>query len=120
MKRIGIIGGGFAGTMAAVQMIQQAKEPCAITIINERETFTKGVAFSPYSKKHLLNVIAESMSAFPDRPHHFLDWVMSQKDFINHDKMLLAHSYLPRYIYGNYLTNIWENAIQQALSKAIK
>jgi len=120
MKKIGIIGGGFSGTMTAVQLIEKSTTPCEIILINERETLNKGVAYNSYSDKHLLNVITGKMSAYPDNSDHFLDWVMQKDEFKNKDKTLIANSFLPRCIYGKYLCAIWEKAKKNAKLKQIK
>lgn len=120
MKKIGIIGGGFAGTMTAVQLIDKLTEQCEIILINERETLNKGIAYNPYSSKHLLNVIAGKMSAYPENPNHFLDWLMQRDDFNNKDKTLISNSFLPRAIYGEYLCEIFESALKKAQEKKIK
>jgi uncharacterized NAD(P)/FAD-binding protein YdhS len=117
MKKIGIIGGGFTGTMTAVQIIEKSVEPVELIIVNKGASFNKGIAYEPYSKRQLLNVVTAKMSAFPDRPDHFLDWVMTQSDFIGKDKTLIANSFLPRSFYGIYLSFIWEKALNTALSK---
>ena len=114
MKTIGIIGGGFTGTMTAVQLIERAQELLSFTIINERGTFNKGIAYDPYSKGHLLNVTAARMSAYPDRPNHFMDRVMGLPSFAHTERVLVANAFLPRYIYGEYLTAVWKEA--QALA----
>jgi len=119
MQKIGIIGGGFAGTMTAVHLIQNSLEPIEIFIINENETFNTGIAYNPYSKHQLLNVITAKMSAFADRPNHFLDWVMSNTDYIHQDENIVANAFMPRYIYGKYLIDIWKDAEAQAKSKGI-
>lgn len=120
MKKTVIIGGGFTGTMTAVQLIKKSTAPCGITIINERETFNKGVAYNPYSDKHILNVITGKMSAYPDNPDHFLDWVMTRPDFQDRDKTLIANSFLPRKLYGEYLTEIWADTVKTAETKGIE
>jgi uncharacterized NAD(P)/FAD-binding protein YdhS len=120
MKTIGIIGAGFTGTMTAVQLIEKATAPCEITLINERETLNRGIAYNPYSDKHLLNVITAKMSAFPDQPDHFLDWIMEREDFKNKDKVFIANSFLPRQLFGDYLVTIWEKYQAIAKSKNIK
>ena len=120
MKKIGIIGGGFTGTMTSVQLIYKSTDSCEILLINERETLNKGIAYNPYSDKHLLNVIAGKMSAYPDRPDHFLDWVMQKENFRNKDKTLISNSFLPRQLYGEYLCSIWEEAKKVAESKNIR
>nr|WP_294773694.1 FAD/NAD(P)-binding protein [uncultured Flavobacterium sp.] len=119
MKTIGIIGAGFSGTMTAVQLIEKSDSPFEIIIINERETLNKGFAYNPYSDKHLLNVISGKMSAFPDQPDHFLDWVMTKDAFKDKDNVLIANSFLPRKLYGEYLVSIWDNALKVAQSKNI-
>lgn len=119
MKSIGIIGGGFSGTITSVQLINQATAPIKITIINEKETFNKGYTYNTYSKKHILNVITQKMSAFPDQPDDFLNWVLLQPTFLNYDRTLIANSFLPRYLYGQYLEEKWQTALKLATTKNI-
>ena len=119
MKKIGIIGGGFSGTMTAVHIIQKTSEPVEIIIFNEKETFNRGIAFLPFSQKLLLNVATNKMSAFGNKPEHFLDWAMDQKQYNSKDRNIIAHSFLPRSIYGQYLTGIWEEAYHLGKNKQI-
>lgn len=120
MKKIGIIGGGFAGTMTAIQVIYKSKKPYEIILINEEETLNKGIAYNPYSEKHLLNVTAGKMSAFPDSPDHFINWLMSMPSFKEKDRTLVTNSFLPRKIYGEYLNSIWEECLKTGTSKQFK
>ena len=120
MKKIGIIGGGFTGTMTAVQIIDKSTEPCEIILINEKESLNRGIAYNPYSKKHLLNVITGKMSAYPDNPDHFLEWVMQKDIFKDAEISLIANSFLPRSLYGDYLCSIWAETEKIAESKMSK
>jgi uncharacterized NAD(P)/FAD-binding protein YdhS len=120
MKTIGIIGAGFTGTMSAVQLIEKSTSPFEIIIINEKDTLNKGFAYNPYSDKHLLNVITGKMSAYSANPDDFLDWVMKKESFKEKDRTLIANSFLPRQLYGEYLVDIWNNALKVAASKNIK
>ncbi len=120
LKKIGIIGGGFTGTLTAVHLIEKSTQPCEIIIINKRESLNKGLAYNPYSNKHLLNVVAGKMSAFPDKPDHFLNWVMQRDELIHTNKTLLANSFLPRQLYGEYLRHIWEEAVKRAEAKQLR
>lgn len=120
MKKIGIIGSGFTGTMTAVQLIESSAKPFELIIINKKDTSNKGIAYNTYSKMHLLNVITSKMSAYPDKPNHFLDWVIQQDEYKDKDKILISNSFLPRHIYGLYLTSIWDEAVALANSKQIK
>src|SRR5690606_3814588 len=119
MRKIGIIGVGFTGTMTAVHLINKATEPCEIILINERQSLNRGIAYNPYSNKHLLNVTAGKMSAYVDRPDHFLDWALQQDSIEQKDRSLVANSFLPRKLYGDYLCGIWEEAKNTAVTKNI-
>lgn len=119
MKTIGIIGAGFTGTMTAIQLIEKSSAALKIVLINERESLNKGIAYNPYSEKHILNVITGKMSAYSDKPDHFLDWIMARPDFLEKDKTLIANSFLPRKIYGEYLCEIWQQALKTAAEKKI-
>lgn len=119
MKTIGIIGAGFSGTMTAVQLIEKSTAPFEIILINEKDTLNKGFAYNPYSDKHLLNVITGKMSAFSAKPDDFVDWVMKKESFKDKDRTLIANSFLPRQLYGQYLVDIWNEYKGIAASKNI-
>ncbi len=59
------------------------------------------------------------MSAYPDKPDNFLDWVMQKENFKHKDRTLIANAFLPRQMYGEYLCVIWEEAKNIAASKQI-
>ena len=120
MKKIAIIGCGFSGTMTAVHLINNATHPFELIMIGDRESFNTGIAYNPYSKKHLLNVIASRMSAFQDKPDHFLNWVSELEIFSGISSDLLANKYLPRYLYGRYLKDIWQQTNQTPEAQMIR
>ena len=95
MKKIGIIGCGFSGTMVAVHLIRNTTEAMELIMIDPSADTGKGIAYTPYSKKHLLNVVTEKMSAFKHDTAHFLEWVLQQKDFSDSDRNILSQSFLP-------------------------
>lgn len=105
-QHIAIIGGGFCGTMSAVHLMQKA-DNIKITLINSGYPFNKGIAYSPYSKSHLLNIVAGNMSAFADKPNHFTEWVHSKPQYSTLEKDILTKTFLPRSLYGEYLEEIW-------------
>jgi len=111
MKRIGIIGAGFTGTMTAVNLIKKTAEPIEIILVNEKKTRHKGIAFDPYSRQHLLNVTTSKMSAYHDDKDHFLNWTMRHKKYADKDRNIIADSFLPRYLYGEYLEDVWEDTV---------
>ena len=110
---IAIIGGGFCGNMLAVHLLSNAKAPVHIVLINSGYPLSKGVAYSSYSHKHVLNVAAKSMSAFPDKPAHFIDWIKKHENYRVIDQTALPDLFLPRNIYGYYLKDIFDTAIRK-------
>lgn len=76
-KRIAIIGAGFTGSLLAIHLLRSATGPVAVTLIERRERFGPGLAYSTDNPSHLLNVRASNMSAFSDRPYDFLAWLGS-------------------------------------------
>jgi uncharacterized NAD(P)/FAD-binding protein YdhS len=74
-RTIAIVGDGASGTMAAMNLLREAQAPRAIVIVEPRERLGRGVAYSTTYREHLLNVPARGMSAFPDSPSHFLEWL---------------------------------------------
>src|SRR5690349_19191159 len=109
-KTIAIIGGGFSGTMTAVHLLKQNKIPLHIILINSNYPLAKGIAYSSYSNKHLLNVPVKKMSAFPDKPDDFLNWIKTHDNYGALDQNELPDMFLPRNIYGHYLKDTFENA----------
>ncbi len=61
-----------------------------------------GTAYRTSDPRHLLNVPAGRMSAFPDDPEHFLCWLGADR------RSASPGDYLPRQVYGRYLTEVLE------------
>src|SRR5271169_1627662 len=81
VKTVAIIGGGFCGTLTAVNLARSTTEPLRITLINNQYPLGRGIAYGTRRPEHLLNVVARNMSAFPDLPSHFVDWLRNRADF---------------------------------------
>lgn len=106
-----IIGGGFCGMMTAVNLFN-SPTPVRIIIINSDYPFGKGVAYCAHTEKYLLNVRAINMSAYADIPQHFLDWICGLDKYKNIPKNIMTNVYVPRKIYGEYLSTVWNEALQ--------
>lgn len=70
---VAIVGGGFSGTMMAVQALHAGVKK--VTLIERAGEAGRGLAFGAADPIHLLNVRAGNMSAWPDRPGHFVEWL---------------------------------------------
>lgn len=103
-----IIGGGFSGSLTAVQLIKQTEIPVNIILVNNGYPLPKGVAYSTESDVHLLNVRSARMSALPQEPMHFRRWLENQPDSAQYVQPgeTLAEAFMPRRLYGQYLSEI--------------
>jgi hypothetical protein len=72
-EHVVIVGGGFSGTMLAVQLARLGDRP--VTLVERSVPAGRGVAYATAHSGHLLNVRAAKMSAFPDDPDHFARWL---------------------------------------------
>ena len=92
-----IVGGGFSGTILAVQLLQRSPS-LSIGIIDQSSLPGRGLAYGTSYKFHLLNVPASGMSAMPEEPDHFLRWARA-----NYEPSIQPRSFLPRSLYGRYI-----------------
>jgi uncharacterized NAD(P)/FAD-binding protein YdhS len=106
VKTVAIIGGGFCGTLAAVNLARLSPEPLRVILINCQYPTARGVAYGTRRGEHLLNVVARNMSAFPDLPSHFVDWLRTRTDFADVPLAELRDQFIPRRIYGDYLQDL--------------
>ena len=106
MKTVAIIGGGFCGTMTAVHLARLAKSPLHIVLVNHGSPLGRGVAYGTRRIEHLLNVAARNMSAFPDQPNHFLDWLATRSEYAGVPEAVLREQFVPRQHFGDYLQSL--------------
>jgi uncharacterized NAD(P)/FAD-binding protein YdhS len=81
---VAVVGAGAAGTLTAVHLASGSRvrrgERLEILLVDPAERVGRGVAYSTSDDRHLLNVPVSGMSAFPDEPDHFLDWLCRHVD----------------------------------------
>lgn len=104
MKTIGIIGGGASAVLAAMQLLDRSAT-VRVLIFDPRTELGCGIAYGTDDLAHLLNVPARAMSARPDQPEHFLNWLQSQSLWETEGGWQ-AHSFVPRRIYRDYLQSL--------------
>src|ERR1700736_190467 len=97
---IAIIGGGVSGALTAFHLVRQGT-PARVILIDQRPDFGLGLAYSTPSLRHLLNVPAGKISALPDQPDHFLDWLRK-----NHDPAATEKTFAPRAVFGRYIQSL--------------
>jgi uncharacterized NAD(P)/FAD-binding protein YdhS len=75
-------------------------------LIDRKEQFGVGLAYSTENSNHLLNVLSGRMSAFEDQPHHFVDWMQRQSAHILNGAPVAESAFVPRRMYGAYLRDL--------------
>ncbi|GGK59793.1 FAD/NAD(P)-binding protein [Rufibacter glacialis] len=115
---IAIIGGGFSGTMVAVHLLRQQQCQVEVVLLNEGYPTGKGIAYSADQDTFLLNVHAGRMSALPDEPNHFVEWLLQEPAYAGHTPEELAVSFMPRQLYGRYLHQLLSQAIARPAGKS--
>lgn len=90
-----IVGGGFSGAMLAARLAELGQ---ASVLIERGEQVGLGVAYSTPLDDHRLNVRAERMSARPDRPADFTDWLA-----LHAPAFADPNGFAPRRLYGLYV-----------------
>ncbi|WP_327070620.1 FAD/NAD(P)-binding protein [Kitasatospora sp. NBC_01250] len=117
VRRVAVVGAGAAGTLTAAQLLLGATErqlPLEVWLIDPAETTGPGVAYGTEDLRHLLNVPACGMSAFPDDPDHFLRWLAAWEPCPASADGYQPYDFLPRHTYGRYLTHVLHQALAAA------
>ena len=87
--------------MVAVQLARQAgPKPPRVVLFEKSDRLARGLAYGTHCDQHLLNVPAGLMSALPDQPTHFLDWLRARDPSAQHG------TFAPRRVYGDYLEEL--------------
>ena len=104
-----IIGGGASGVLLTAHLLRSDDPGLRVTLVERRESFGKGMAYSALLPDHLLNVAATNMSAFPDDPQHYWRW-LQQKQLVSAEA---GPDYTPRSTYGRYLQELLEGIAER-------
>ena len=105
---VAIVGAGFSGTMLAAQL---ARRGIKSVLIEGAGRAGLGTAFSTREAAHLLNVPADTMSAWADDPDHFARVVEGHGG--------TATDYAERREFGIYLSAILDEALASGLVELI-
>ncbi|MGE0796943.1 MAG: FAD/NAD(P)-binding protein [Lautropia sp.] len=72
--RVAIVGGGFSGATAAVQLVRRSDMPVAVCIFEPRESLGRGLAYSSDDPDHRLNGVLDGHVLDPEDPYEFERW----------------------------------------------
>lgn len=128
-KSIVIVGGGASATLLLAQLSLQlnahSANPINIYIVDNSQAFKVGIAYNIEHPSFVLNVTANRMGAFPDKPEDFYQWLIDypalwrnlHADFKTIE--FQSTDFVPRMIYGAYLRWVFDQALTLAHSKNI-
>jgi uncharacterized NAD(P)/FAD-binding protein YdhS len=92
--------------LVAVQLLRKGFQG-HVTVIEPREQLGAGLAYSTPLIQHLLNVPASGMSAIPEKPAHFLEWLRN-----NYWPDAKPDSFAPRKVYAQHLEELLKQAVR--------
>ena len=75
-----VVGAGAAGALTASHLVTSLSPRYRVVLVDSAATTARGPAYSTTDDRHLLNVPASGMSAFPRDPEHFFRWVRKHHD----------------------------------------
>ena len=104
--RVAIIGGGFAGAVAALRLIEHTVGPLTLTMLEPRPRLGRGIAYSTTEAGHLMNGPARILSLFPEDPLHLARWLEAEAGrggWRPPQDTPWELSQPPRWIFGSYV-----------------
>ena len=107
-----VLGGGFAGTLTAIQLLRPGVcsiPSLRIALVEESGDFGPGIAYGRGAGDGLLNVGAANMGAFPDAPGDFLRWAQERSG-----EPIPGSAFLPRRLYGDYIEDLLRQAREES------
>jgi uncharacterized NAD(P)/FAD-binding protein YdhS len=104
-----IVGAGFNGALLAVHLTRRAVGRLDIALLDRGGSRGRGLAYSAQNTNHVLNVRVENMSALPEQPNHFRDWLEHRTG-----KKPDALAFVSRGLYGVYIEELLAAAVKSA------
>ena len=110
IPRVVIVGGGFTGVCAAVQLVRRSTGPLAITLVDPAEQPGRGMAYSTTDPDHRLNAPTFVHSMLADDAWHLSRWCAQQRIVAADPQSLRADggTYIRRSDFARYLGDTWQ------------
>lgn len=115
-QRIAIIGGGFAGAVTALKLIEATIRPLHLIIFESTHELGRGIAYSTRNNDHLINGPARMFGLYPQRPDHLTAWLAqhaAQYGWQPPNGVAFDNSFPPRWIFGVYMQATLQAALLQ-------
>jgi uncharacterized NAD(P)/FAD-binding protein YdhS len=118
-----VLGGGFTGVAAAIACLARIDVPFRLFVVEPGPALGRGVAFGGHHPLHLLNVRTRDLSIRAGQPGDFLSWAFRQLDQGENHAGLhegLAHTFLPRQLFGEYVRQRFFEAVERRKDVELK
>ncbi|MEA2484844.1 MAG: hypothetical protein QOC55_2791, partial [Thermoleophilaceae bacterium] len=102
-----VVGAGAGGSLTAAHLVTGLSSKFRVELVDPAPTTGRGTAYSTADDRHLLNIPASGMSAFPRDPEHFYRWVRE-----HHDRRTQPQDFVPRRVYGDYVESLLRTAAE--------
>jgi len=112
---VSVVGGGFTGAAAAIACLARIDRPFRLVVVEPSASLGRGVAYGAHHPLHLLNVRTRDLSVRAGQPGDFLNWAFRQLDQGENHAGLhdgLAHTFLPRQLFGEYVRERFFEAVE--------
>ncbi|WP_312879772.1 FAD/NAD(P)-binding protein [Actinomadura luteofluorescens] len=121
-RRVVIVGAGLAGTATAIRLMQFAREPLQVVLIERRPEYrAAGVAYHRAGNHwhHVFNIQAGRMSMFREDVDDFVDWANTEADRTGWPPRWSGVTFTesgpaPRRLYADYLRTRLADAAREA------
>ncbi|MFI0366530.1 FAD/NAD(P)-binding protein [Actinomadura sp. 1N219] len=121
-RRVVIVGAGLGGTATAIRLLQFAREPLQVVVIERRPEYrSAGVAYHRAGNhwNHVFNIQAGRMSMFREDVDDFVSWANNEADRTGWPAEWSAFTFTesgpaPRRIYADYLAARLADAAREA------
>jgi uncharacterized NAD(P)/FAD-binding protein YdhS len=118
-----VVGGGFTGAAAAIACLARLDQPFRLVVVEPSPSLGRGVAYGAHHPLHLLNVRTRDLSIRAGQPGDFLNWAFRQLDQGENHAGLhdgLAHTFLPRQLFGEYVRQRFFEAVEARADVELK
>lgn len=121
-RRVVIVGAGLGGTATAVRLLQFAREPVQVVLVERHPGYrSAGVAYHRAGNhwQHVFNIQAGRMSMFREDVDDFVDWANREADRTGWPAEWSGFTFTesgpaPRRIYADYLADRLARAAREA------
>ena len=113
-ETVAICGGGACGLAVLLCLLGKADRIGCIYLFEKHSQVGPGLAYSSQCGNAIINMRADTMGLYASDPLHFSRWMKSNYP------QFCGNQYPPRVLYGEYLSALFDFAVQEAASQGIR